>query len=294
MSERLTALIPCKNEQHHIRDCIQRVRAVADEILVADSGSADDTLEIVRRLGGCRIIQNEYRYSAYFKNWAIPQAKFPWVLVVDADERLTDEIAASIGQVLQDPPEHLDAYWVSFECYFLGHRLKYSGWNTDAIRLFRRDVCRYEDRLVHAEIDIDRSRVGKLKGKFLHYSLSSYDQFFEKYGRYTTWGAQTLWRKGKRASFSSLLVRPMLRFAQLYLLRGGFLDGLPGLQISMLMSFYNTFVKQAKLWEMGNACDPSRVAVEPDGIELASGERAVVPIPRAVEADVREDYRHAA
>ncbi|HIQ20102.1 MAG TPA: glycosyltransferase family 2 protein [Planctomycetes bacterium] len=251
MAEKLTVLIPCKNERQHIEGCIESVRPVADEILVADSGSVDGTLEVVRRMGGCRIIQREYIYSADFKNWAIPQAKYPWVMVVDADERLTGRVIASIRRVLADPSPELDAYWVSFECFFLGHRLRHSGWNTDAIRLFRRDVCRYEDRLVHAEIDVDRQRVGKLEGKILHYSISSYEQFLEKYGRYTTWGARTLWGKGRRATFTSLCVRPMLRFCHLYVLRGGFLDGLAGLQICMLMAFFNTFVKQAKLWELG-------------------------------------------
>ena len=251
MSEKLTVLIPCKDERRNIRPCIESVWPVADEILVADSGSTDGTLDIVRQIGGCRIIEREYRYSADFKNWAIPQAKHPWVLVVDADERVTDKLAASIKQVLETPTEHLDAYWVARDCFFLGHWLKHSGWNTDAIRLFRRD-CRYEDRLVHANIDIDRTCVGKLKGKFLHYSIWSYEQFLTRYARYTTWGAQTLMRKGKRASFSSLLIRPTLRFVSLYFLRGGFRDGLPGLQVCMLMAYYNTFLKQAKLWEMTN------------------------------------------
>lgn len=253
MRQKLTVLIPCKNERGNIRACLESVSGLADEILVADSGSTDGTLDVVREFGGCRIIQREYVYSADFKNWAIPQARRPWVLLVDADERVTGELAASIRRTLENPSADLDGYWVSFECFFLGHRLKYSGWNTAAVRLFRRDVCRYGDRLVHAEIAIDPSRAGKLQGKFLHYSINSYDQYFAKYNRYTTWGAQTLSKKGRRATFSSLLLRPMLRFISVYFLRGGFLDGLPGLQICMLVAFYNTFLKQAKLWELSNA-----------------------------------------
>jgi glycosyltransferase involved in cell wall biosynthesis len=256
MAERLTVLIPCKDERKNIRACIESVRPLADEILVADSGSTDGTLDVVREMGGCRIIEREYRYSADFKNWAIPQAKHPWVLLVDADERVTDKLADSIRRVLRNPPPDRDAYWASFDCYFLGHRLKYCGWNTKAIRLFRRDTCRYEDRLVHADIEVDRRRVGWLKGKFLHYSIWSYDQFLAKYARYTTWGAQTLHRRGRRATFASLLIRPMLRFVSLYFLRGGFLDGLPGLQACMLTAYYNTFVKQGKLWELTNVAAP--------------------------------------
>src|SRR5262245_65872301 len=97
---KLTVLIPCKNERLNIKDCIESVRGIADEILVADSGSTDGTLDIVRELGGCRIIEREYVNSANFKNWAIPQAKHEWVLVVDADERVTPDLAEEIRTVL--------------------------------------------------------------------------------------------------------------------------------------------------------------------------------------------------
>ena len=103
MTAKLTVLIPCKNERRNIRPCIESVRSVADEILIADSGSKDGTLDIVRDAGGCRIIEREYVHSANFKNWAIPQARHPWVLIVDADERVTDKLAAEIRQVLAAP-----------------------------------------------------------------------------------------------------------------------------------------------------------------------------------------------
>src|SRR4026207_1074127 len=101
----LTVLIPCKDEIQHIRACIDSVRPIADEILIADSGSTDGTLEAVRRLGDCRVIEREYVNSADFKNWAIPQAAHEWVLVVDADERVTPELAGEIQRLLaNDPP----------------------------------------------------------------------------------------------------------------------------------------------------------------------------------------------
>jgi glycosyltransferase involved in cell wall biosynthesis len=250
MREKLTVLIPCKNERKNIRRCIQSVQDIADEILVADSGSTDGTLDIVRRIDGCRVIEREYVNSADFKNWAIPQAKFQWVLVVDADERITQCLADEIEQLLLDPPEHLDAYRISFDDFFMGHLLKYSRWDTDSTRLFCRDVCHYQQRRVHADIDIDHNRVGKLKGKILHYSFWSYEEYLHKYMRYTMWAAKDRYDRGKRTGFYGLLIRPMLRFLHLYVFRGGFLDGLPGIQICMLTAFHNTFLKQAKLWEM--------------------------------------------
>src|SRR3954469_7033361 len=106
---KLTVLIPCKDEIQHIRACIDSVRPIADEILVADSGSTDGTLDVVRSLGGCRLIEREYVNSANFKNWAIPQASHEWVLVVDADERVTPQLVGEIRRLFDFPPPY-DGY----------------------------------------------------------------------------------------------------------------------------------------------------------------------------------------
>jgi (heptosyl)LPS beta-1,4-glucosyltransferase len=251
MRAKLTVLIPCKNERMNIRPCIESVRGLADEILVADSGSTDETMDIVREIGGCRLIEREFINYSNFKNWAIPQAAHPWVLVLDSDERMTPELAAEIRQVLDNPPAHLDGYWVYRRGFFLGHEIKYGDWGSDRVfRLFRRDKCRYRACRVHEEIDVDQQRTGKLKQRMLHYTYWTYDQYFDKYQRYVKWGAQDMWDRGKRTSWLGLLVRPFLRFLQLYILRRGFLDGLPGLQVCMFQAFFVTMVKQARLWEM--------------------------------------------
>src|SRR3954468_16424518 len=126
---KLTVLIPCKDEIQHIRACIESVRPIADEILIADSGSTDGTLEVVRSLGGCRIIEREYVNSADFKNWAIPQARHSWVLVVDADERVKPELAAEIKSLLASEPP-VDGYYLRRETYFLGHPIRHGSWQT--------------------------------------------------------------------------------------------------------------------------------------------------------------------
>jgi len=260
MAEKLTVLIPCKNERKNIRECIESARLVADEILVADSGSTDNTMDIVRDAGGCRLIEREFIDYANFKNWAIPQAAHPWVLIVDSDERVTPELAEEIKAILADPPKDLDGYWVLRRNHFMGHEIKHCGWNTDDVfRLIRRDVCRYKECRVHEEINVKSDRAGKLKNRLLHYTYWSYDQYFGKYVNYTRWGAMDMHDRGKRTGAFGLLVRPFLRFLQLYILRGGFLDGLPGIQICMLQSFFVTFVKQARLWEIEHAKE------QPDG-----------------------------
>jgi len=266
MPEKLTVLIPCKNERKNIRLCVESVRGLADEILVADSGSTDGTLEIVRSLGGCRVIQREYVNHGNFVNWALPHASHPWVLIVDADERLTPELAAEACRVLAAPEEGIDGYWVSFQCFFMGHPVRFSRWNTDAIRLVRRDRCRHRSCLVHPEFEVPRDRTRKLKGKLLHHSYWTYDEYLAKYQNYTRQVAQERRGEGKRASWWSLLVRPMLRFFHLYVIRLGFLDGLPGLQVCMLTAFFNTFIKQGRLWEMERA----RVQPDPEAARIHS------------------------
>jgi glycosyltransferase involved in cell wall biosynthesis len=254
MRQLLTVLIPCRDERKNIRACIEAARLVADEVLVADSGSVDNTLEIVRQTGGCRVIEREFVDFANFKNWAIPQASHEWVLIVDSDERVTPELAAEIRSILEDPPDHIDGYWVYRRNFFMGQEIKYSGWNTDCVfRLIRRDKCRYGKCRVHEEIFIDSKRTADLKNRLVHYTYWSYDQYFAKYLKYTKWGAEDMWEAGKRTSFANLLFRPFLRFLQLYFVKRGFLDGLAGLQICMLQAFFVTFVKQARLWEMQHA-----------------------------------------
>jgi glycosyltransferase involved in cell wall biosynthesis len=251
MAEKLTVIIPCRNERKNIRLCVESVREVADEIIVADSLSTDDTVEIVKSLGGCRIVQREFVGYVDFKNWAIPQARHNWVLIVDADERVTPELAREIRQVLQSPPESIDAYWIYRRNFFMGHEIRHCGWNTDDVcRLIRRDRCRYGAKRVHEEIEVERHRTAWLKNRLVHHSIWSYDDYFRKRIQYTQLSAQDAWQDHKRTSSFDLLVRPMLRFLQLYILRLGFLDGMPGIQVCMLTAYFNTFVRQARLWEM--------------------------------------------
>lgn len=252
MASRLTVLIPCKNERRNLRPCVESVRDLADEIIVADSGSTDGTLDIARSLG-CRVIQRDYLNPASFKNWAIPQASHPWVLLMDADERMTPELAAEVREVVDRDPADKDGYWISFRSFFMGHELRYAGWNTAACRLIRRDRCRYPAGRIHEEMKLPPRRSGRLRHKFLHYSYWTYDDYLRKYSHYTRLGALDLFEAGRRATFASLCVRPMLRFLQMYVLRGGFLDGLPGLQICMLTAFFNTYMKQGRLWELHSA-----------------------------------------
>ncbi len=247
--QKLTVIIPCKDERLNIRPCIESAWLVADEVLVADSGSTDGTLAIVQELGGCRVIEREYVHSGDFKNWAIPQATHSWVLILDADERITEELAAEIKGHLASGPT-LDGYWVPRLNYFLGHPIRYSGWQRDRLmRFFHRDRGRYVGDTDHAEVAIDTGRVGKLKSKLTHYTYWTYDQYFRKFERYTKWQAKVWHEQGRRPSILKLLATGPLRFLRGYFIQLGFLDGLAGLQLCVLHGFYS-YMKQARLWEL--------------------------------------------
>jgi len=274
---KLTVLIPCKDERLNIRPCIESVRPVADEILVADSGSVDGTLDIVRRIGGCRVISREYVNSGDFKNWAIPQAKHPWILLVDADERVTHPLAEEIKHVLSSGPAR-DGYWIRRASYFMGHRIRFSGWQTDRVlRLFRRHLGRYNNSGDHAKVVIATGKVGRLNGRLLHYTYRSYDQYFRKFNRYTTQQAERWHREGRRTNLLELVAAGPLRFLRGYLLQLGFLDGMAGFQVCALTGFYS-FMKRARLWELTHAIhQPDPEAEHAAAVNAAGGRQESVP-----------------
>jgi glycosyltransferase involved in cell wall biosynthesis len=249
MTHRLTVIIPCKNEEANIGECLESARKVADEVLVADSGSTDRTLDLVRDSGTCRLIEREYINSGDFKNWAIPQAAHEWVLILDADERIPDDLAREIRGLLAGEPDR-DGYWIRRANYFMGYRVRFSGWGGDQVlRLFRRDLGVYEGGTDHAEVKISTGQVGQLRRRMLHYSYWSYDDYMQRLQRYTSYQAEKWYREGRRASILKLLFNMPLRFLHAYVIRGGFLDGLVGFQVCALTGFYS-FMKQARLWQL--------------------------------------------
>lgn len=247
MFQRLTVIIPCKNERGHLAACIASAKTVAADVLVADSGSTDGSLEIARALG-CRVIEREYRTSGDFKNWAIPQAVNEWVLILDADERVTQELAAEITRVLENP--QYDGYRVRRLNHFLGHPVRFGPWRNDScLRLFRRDLGRYVGPTDHAEVHIKSGRVGWLGKRLVHFTCTSYDQYLPKLQRYAAVQAEVWNRQGRRASRLQMHFRAPLRFLQCFFLRLGFLDGLAGLQVCALIA-HLSYLKHAWLWQL--------------------------------------------
>jgi len=242
----LTVIVPTHNERQHIHAVLASVR-FADEVLVVDSYSDDGTAEQAEALAD-RVIQREYEYSASQKNWAIPQAKHEWILLVDADERVGPELQAEIKRVLSQDliPEH--SFWIKRKNFFLGKHIRYSGWQNDrVIRLFRRD-CRYADKRVHAEIE-NGQPIGTLEAALDHYTASSLRAYLPKWDRYSTWKAEMAFERGVRPNMTHFIAEPGWRFFRHLFFQRGILDGPHGLVIAALESV-SVFMRYIKLWGM--------------------------------------------
>jgi len=271
----LSVIIPTFNEEGTIEDCLASV-AFADEILVVDSFSTDRTVALAQARGA-RVLQREYGYSAQQKNWAIPQARHEWVLLVDADERVSAPLRDEIRDLLARGPA-ADGYWIRRANHFLGKRIRFCGWGSDrVIRLFRRDVARYQDRQVHAEIDL-AGPLPALRHPLEHHTFRSWSQYWRKLDLYSEWGARQMFLEGRRTSGMQILWRPLGRFVRMYLLRLGFLEGTHGVVLSMLGAF-TVYLKHARLWEMQRAAAARGAAAAEPG--AAGNEAGPVPAGEA-------------
>jgi glycosyltransferase involved in cell wall biosynthesis len=244
-SPQLTAIVTSFNEGTNIGDCLGSLR-FADELILVDSFSTDRTLEIARPLV-TRVLQHEYVSPAAQKNWAIPQATHPWVLILDADERMTPELQTEIGEILRAPA--FDGYWVRRRNFFWGREIRHGAWRTDKVlRLFRRDKGRYQDKRVHEEIELP-STAGWCREALLHYSYRSVEDFLKKAQRYGAWGAMDASARGVRPAAWRIVGHSLGHFFKSYVMKAGFLDGAPGLVIAY-MEGYHAFIKYAKLYEL--------------------------------------------
>lgn len=242
---KISAIIPTGNEIHNIEEVIKSVN-FANEILVVDSLSTDGTYEKAKQLA-TRVIRREYEYSASQKNWAIPQAKYEWILLVDADERVTPELKKEIQNILKYPKPDVVAYWIGRNNYFMGELVNYSGWRNDSvIRLFKRDFCVYEDKKVHEEI-IANGKIGQLKHKLYHNTYITFDKYIEKMNRYAWWQAKDYDKKTGKLTPYHFIIKPFWGFFKHYIVQSGFRDGVVGLTIGYIQG-YVIFMRYIKLW----------------------------------------------
>ncbi|WP_378298247.1 glycosyltransferase family 9 protein [Aquimarina hainanensis] len=244
--EKVTAIIPTFNEEHNIRGVLESV-SFADEIMVVDSYSTDKTVEIAREYTDF-IVQREFDYPSFQKNWAIPQANNEWIILVDADERVTPSLRDEILEILKNPGVNdTVGYWIKRMNHFMGQRIHYSGWRNDkVIRLFHRDKCRYDKKHVHEEIETD-GKLGILKEKFYHNTYVTLDRHFAKLNKYATWQAEDYNDKTGRLTPYHFILKPFWGFFKHYIIQQGFRDGFVGLTIGYIQG-YTVFMRYVKLW----------------------------------------------
>jgi glycosyltransferase involved in cell wall biosynthesis len=227
--KKLTAIIPTGNEEHNIVAAIKSVD-FANEIMVVDSFSTDQTIALATPLA-TTILQRKYENSSSQKNWAIPQAKYEWILLLDADERVTHELKEEVQKTINSNTE-FSGFWIKRKNHFMGKKVRFSGWQGDkVIRLFKRDECQYEHKHVHAEI-ISSGKIGVLKNILTHNTFFSKKAYLEKIERYAKWQAKDYGKNVGNITYFHTIFKPMARFIKHYIIQLGILDGYVGFIIS--------------------------------------------------------------
>jgi glycosyltransferase involved in cell wall biosynthesis len=272
---RVTVTVITRDESAHIAAALQSV-AWADEIIVIDSGSTDDTVAIARQHATRVEVRDWPGYSAQ-KNHAAALAAHDWILSLDADERVTPELGAEIRSLLEGEPA-ARGYRMPRVTYYLGRWIRSTDWYPDyQLRLYDRRAGRWNGRRVHESVELQGAgQPGLLRHELHHYAYRDISHHLATIDRYTTLAAEQWLAEGRQTTAPAALIHARLAFFRNYILRGGFKDGAVGLLVSALNSYY-VFLKLAKLWELQHAAgarpaspiqeSPSALASPPSSID---------------------------
>jgi glycosyltransferase involved in cell wall biosynthesis len=244
----VSVTIITRNEASHIAAVLESV-SWADETIVVDAESSDETVEIACRLGA-RVQVRAWTGYGDQKNFAAGLARHDWILSIDADERVTPELASDIKRTIDSNPS-ARGFKLSRVTFHLGRWIRSTDWYPDyQLRLYdRRHAC-WNDRRVHESVTVN-GEVGRLQGELQHFAYRDLSHHLATIDSYTTLAAQQMQDEGRRVRILDLLVHPPFAFLRNYILRFGIRDGLPGLIVSLLNSYY-VMLKFAKLWERQN------------------------------------------
>jgi len=242
---KISVVIITKNEAQNISDCLESVKW-ADEIIVVDSGSEDETISIAKRFTD-KVLINEWKGFADQKSFAMNQASNEWILSIDADERVTEKLK---DEILNSDLNQFDGYRIKRENYFLGKLIRGCGWGNDyQLRLFRKSKTKLTNRLVHEGFEVE-GKIGQLKNSMLHFSYRNFSDAITKINHYSTLEAIEKQNRKKVTAFT-IVVTPVVAFLQHFFLRKGFIDGIYGLFVSIMHAITKLQV-QLKIWELKN------------------------------------------
>lgn len=240
---KISVVIITKNEEKNIKSCLESVKW-ADEIIIVDSFSTDKTIEIAKKYTPKIFVRSFKDYSDQ-RNYANQQASEPWILTVDADERVTDDLRKEILEAINNVK--YDAYWIPCLDYMFGKFIKHGGWYPQYhIRLYKKDKTKWVGK-VHEKPYVE-GKIGYLKNPILHYSHLKISDFLKKLNRYTSIEAQELYNAGYKPNLLRLIFWPVIVFVYKYVCKLGFLDGIHGLVLAVSLAYYH-FMRYAKLWE---------------------------------------------
>ena len=243
---KITGNIITLNEEHNIEACINSIKSVCDEIIVVDSNSSDKTVELAEALGA-KVIAQAYLGDGPQKNVVLEHAQHDWILSLDADERLDDEMTTAILEV-KTKQQHPDANSFKRKNYIADRWIKQCGWYPDVcVRLYNKNNARFRDVAGHS--GVEAKSVTLLTGNIIHYSYKNYHDLLYKTNRFSSRGAKMLMDKNRKTNGFSPFLHFMAAFFRKYILQKGFLQGLDGLTISLTASI-NSYMKYAKLIEM--------------------------------------------
>ena len=243
----ITVTVITKNEADAIGDALKSV-AWADELIVIDAESTDDTVAIARQFTDRVYVRPWHGYIDQ-KNHAASLATHDWIFSLDADERVTPQLADEIQSLMKSEPA-ARGYRMPRVSFYFGRWMRTTDMYPDyQLRLYDRRFGRWDGLHVHESVKVDADAVGHLKSELQHYPYRDLSEHLIRMDRYTTLAARQMFERGKRATRLELLLHPPVAFLRNYVLKGGFLDGKAGLVISLVNSYY-VMLKFAKLWEL--------------------------------------------
>ena len=252
----ISVVIITRNEEKRLETALKSVVDIAAEIIIVDSFSTDDTLKIARKYSK-QVYRREWTDYADQKNYANSKASLPWILSLDADERLSADLRSEILELMGKEPQ-ADAFSMPRQVFYLGRWIRHSGWYPDRkTRLFRKEKCRWEGEYVHERLLVDGKTI-KLHGPIHHFTYQDVRDHLDRINSFSGLGAQKLYARKKKCRCYHLVFLPIFRFLKSFLWKAGFLDGYAGFVIAVLHGYavFVRYVKLREIWKKGERIEP--------------------------------------